>query len=224
MSDHVIEDVIERSVRLLDAMEGELDRRSIYWNLYQFLEEFDTGFTNFRVVDLLVKHRYTYAFKPEQHPDFERLAAFFAGLTEPTLVLENPDARHDESTNPVAGYFRDGTLYCDVGSSLWHRFVEQGLLTGADAEPPKMLEMIDIARMLFEEAARREQIDLIAGWYPYLEQDLGPMSVTRLKKNPTVARVREIALRSGALEQVDYGVEPRDLLAAEGRRWWYGQD
>ena len=59
MSMHEIEELQEVSIRLLDRIEG-LDHRSMFKRLYDFDALFDTGFTHFRVMDILLKRRFYY--------------------------------------------------------------------------------------------------------------------------------------------------------------------
>jgi hypothetical protein len=207
MSDHLLDDLIERSVRFVDTMPGPPDRRSMDWNLYQFADEHDTNFTRMRVIDLLLEHRFAYAFPIAEHPDRAPHAAQLAQAGDVVMLNEHVDEPWDEDENPVAGYTRDGTLYCEVGSPLWHRFVATGKLVGADAEPPRLIELIDLAFLLFDQARQVGEVDFIASWYPYVQEDLGPQlkSLARAQRIPGAARLRQIAIDTGAVLRFDYG-------------------
>ena len=55
MSMHEFENVVEESIRVLDRSKSkELDFRSLFYTLYDFQSWWDTGFTGFRVVDILL--------------------------------------------------------------------------------------------------------------------------------------------------------------------------
>ncbi len=67
---HEFEDLVEQSVRCLEASERPgLDHRSLFKQLYAFQEQYDTGYTHGRVLDILEKHRFTYSFPVDAHPD-----------------------------------------------------------------------------------------------------------------------------------------------------------
>lgn len=78
MSMHEFEDLVEMSVNCLDQAgeHGSFEQRSLFWNLYQFQESWDTGFTHLRVIDTLLKHRFVYQFNIEQHPEYSAHKAF----------------------------------------------------------------------------------------------------------------------------------------------------
>ncbi len=164
MSMHEIEDLVESSVRIL-ATRSDLDLRSLYWQLYEYQNHWDTGFTNFRVMDLLLQARYTYRFEVNQHPDYAQYRDYFDGLTKFESIQVKPTeppgktvfdpAKGWVSPNPMAGYVRPPYLYCDVGSPLWARFVELGVLTGADAVPPDAsMSIVETALEVMRQAER----------------------------------------------------------------------
>ena len=184
MSMHEIEALIEDSVRMLDASSVALplDLRSMFWQLYEYQYQFDTGLTEFRVRDLLVKHRYFYRFECAQHPDYERYRDFFDNLKPGTVDSIGSDpsrpicSRHQDrktkewiEANPLAGYVQAPHLYCEVGSLLWKRFVALGVLTGQDAQPadPKV-RLMDTVLAVVSAAEQAHDVDLIALWHVVL--------------------------------------------------------
>jgi hypothetical protein len=155
---HEFEDLVEESVRVLDksVLNGQMDLRTFFWRLYEFQACWDTGFTHFRVIDILLKHRFVYRFELNQHPDYSHYQHYFDNLKEFTFIKLVPDQPWHEKTNPAAGYYKPPFLYCDAGSPLWKRFVESGLLSGQDAVPPnKEISLIEVAKETVAEAERQ---------------------------------------------------------------------
>ena len=69
MSMHEFEDVVEGSIRLLTTSHRSIeDLRCCYATLYHFQEEWDTGYTHFRVMDLLLSARYVYRIPVSEYP------------------------------------------------------------------------------------------------------------------------------------------------------------
>ena len=62
MSIHELEYLVEDTIKVLDSCitDETLDLRSIFHQLYEWQGAWDTGFTNFQVIDILIKHRYSY--------------------------------------------------------------------------------------------------------------------------------------------------------------------
>lgn len=177
MSMHEFEDLVEEAVRVLSASD-QLDLRSMFWQLYDFQNHWDTGFTHFRVMDLLLQHRFVYRFDFQQNPDYEQYRDYFDGLKDKdfTFIHVKPlephgasffdDKRGWQLPNPVAGYYRPPHLYFDAGSPMWRRFVEAGLLTGKDALPPdENVTFIDTAKAVVEAAEKQGNIPFIAACY-----------------------------------------------------------
>ncbi len=81
MSIHEYEAVVEQSVRTL-SRSGRPDRRDLYKCLYDFQAEFDTGYTHFRVMDLLLDARSVYRFTMDEHPHYDRYRDAGAGSTD----------------------------------------------------------------------------------------------------------------------------------------------
>ncbi len=211
MSMHEIEDLVESSVRIL-AARTDLDLRSLYWQLYEYQNHWDTGFTNFRVMDLLLQARYTYRFDLNQHPDYAQYRDYFDGLsgfaviniqpTEPSGKAVFEPGRGWVVPNPLAGYTRPPYLYCDVGSPLWARFVELGVLTGADAVPPDAsMSIVEAALEVMRQAERDGDVVLIYGWYALLSVHLASfVDLESLQASAALAEILDIARRTDAFE------------------------
>ncbi|SHM91071.1 Tetratricopeptide repeat-containing protein [Chitinophaga jiangningensis] len=198
MAMHEIETLVETSILCLDNSQDELaDYRSLIFNLYQLQDSFDTGFTHFRVMDILIKHRYVYTFPITAHPAYLEHTAFFDGLAASqkfSFIYANPAKEWDATANPVAGYanYDHATgkyiLYCDAGSLLWSAMVAAGTITGKDALAPEPMGFFHLALTITEFAAAQQDKDLLGLWYlllPYMvmqaEQDGIPIQTKDLE-------------------------------------------
>ena len=188
MSMHEFEDLVEESIRILAAsdLRDQLDVRSACWWLYDFQNHWDTGFTHFRVMDILLDCHFAYRFALTQHPDYERERAYFdslkdfaflhASLTQPAGKSRFDPVIGWTTENPFVGYYNPPYLYCDAGSRLWARFVESGTLIGRDALPPDADMGITGAVLAVARAAEQQKnLRLIGDWYAYLALQLASL-------------------------------------------------
>src|SRR5262249_49175477 len=58
-----------------------------------------------------------------------------------------------------------GQLYCDVSSEMWARLSELGRFSGADREPPKPIDIVDIVGTVVSSALAEGNKQLAAWWY-----------------------------------------------------------
>ncbi len=172
MSDHEIEDLVEESIRLLDASFLHRDDRLRDWfaALFRFQREFDCSFMHFRVMDILMRRRFTYRFSLDQHPDYAERRPYFEALD--SFVFLSGEERdlagedYDDMENPGEdqGYVEPPYLFCDAGSSLWRRMVEAGHLTGQDAVQPRPVSLDEVVSTVTQAAERGDGHELIAMW------------------------------------------------------------
>src|SRR5262249_57598766 len=118
MSMHEIEELQEVSIRLLDRIEG-LDHRSMFKRLYDFDALFDTGFTHFRVMDILLKRRFYYRMALEDHPDYAQFKDALEGIRKEDFspIARDPSTKYT-ATNPVLAYCTERQLYCQPASDI----------------------------------------------------------------------------------------------------------
>lgn len=235
MSMHEVESWVELSVYCLDESPEEgLDRRSLFYNLYRVQQQFDTGFTHFRVMDTLIKHRFVYTFPISAHPAYEAHKAWFDALEASkkfSFIYEQPTAEWDAETNPVAGYanYDHNTnryiLYCDAGSLLWTDLVDNGTLTGKDAIAPEEIDVFTMSHEIAELAGEQKNTRLLASYYqlmPYIvmnaEQMNEPINYKALES------ILELVLANDAIDADT--LPPSDELPIGGElgkfcEWWY---
>ncbi len=232
---HEIESLVELSVYSLhESKDEELDRRSLFYNLYQLQQQFDTGFTHFRVMDILIQHRFVYTFPVTAHPAYAQHAAYFDALAAGgkfSFIYTDPEKEWDAATNPVAGYANydhpsaSYILYCDAGSPLWEALVAKGTLTGNDAVAPEVTDVFTLAYEVAETAAEQENKDLLNSWYqllPYMVMQAEQEGTTINYK--ALESILELVVSKDAIS--GEGLPPADELPVGGElgkfcAWWY---
>ncbi|MBI1256466.1 MAG: hypothetical protein GC204_03255 [Chloroflexi bacterium] len=229
MSMHEYEDLIEMSVRVLDACDsaGSADTRSMFYHLYEFQAMWDTGFTHFRVMDILIRHRFVYRMAMTDHPDYAQYQDVLDRIVETTRQANashnfsflrvdpgreldsaalNQMTRQERSdwyqSNPVAGYYRYPYLYADAASPLWKRLVDTGQLTGADAElPDPQMSLIEIADRVVCCAEQQQQFEVMTLWYALLPSYLVFNDEVRQAVTPALESLITVIARSDALNR-----------------------
>lgn len=224
MSMHEFEDLVEWSVRVLDACDdAPADLRSMFHHLYQFQAMFDTGFTHMRVIDTLVKHRFVYRMDMSQHPDYAKYQAKLDAIAEYSRTAsssmafqwiridppreENRDMSREERytfyrSNPIAGFYRYPYLYAEAGSPLWQRMVDTGTLTGADALPPNPdLKLVDIVDAVVRCAEKQENFEVILLWYTLLTQYYASLDSAERVVTPALESMIATVNRSDAMKR-----------------------
>ncbi|CAL1519858.1 tetratricopeptide repeat protein [Chitinophaga sp. MM2321] len=235
MGMHEIESLVELSINCLDnSPNEEIDRRSLFYNLYKLQGQFDTGFTHFRVMDTLIKHHFVYTFPIAAHPAYLLHKAFFDALETSkkfSFIYIKPEEQWDAESNPVAGYAnfdfptQKYILYCDAGSPLWQELVNNHTLQGSDAEAPEPTDTFSLAHEVAEEAGRQKDKDLLGSWYqliPYMvmqaEQEGEAINYKALEA------ILDLVLANDAIKEE--GLPPADELPEGGElgkfcAWWY---
>ncbi|MBV1850638.1 hypothetical protein [Catellatospora tritici] len=237
MSEHYLEDLVCESILVLDSRHPEPDDRLRSWfaALYACQRAHDCSHTQGRVLDVLLRRGHTYRFPIQDHPDYLRRRTFFDGLTRFRSLRE-----FDEDADDFAGYadeLEDGYvdppwLYCEVGTALWQRMVDEGRLHGTDAAAPGRTALIDAVAAVAAAAEQDGAVELIAMWHGLGFSALvggTPLTVDDLADIPGVVRLREIVRRSGAMSvPLPDGYRPSedelDLLDDERESWWYSVD
>lgn len=232
MSMHEFEDLVEASVRTLarSTRHSRNELRALYWNLYEFEALWDTGFTQFRVLDLLMAAHYTYRFDLSEHPYYQRFADFFQGLNTFSFLNVHPKEKWNAEKNPVAGYCEPPYLYCDVNSPLWYHFVQQGVLTGEDALFVERQDPLDLASTVVEDAFIQQNFGLIAEWYtllaPYLLSTFDEKDINKLMALPSLTHIKQRFYQTEAhnVQLCDYGFLRRpipDEVDSALLSWWF---
>ena len=230
MSDRAIETAVELAILYLGRHpDFKLDRRSTIHSLYSFQERFDTQFTHFRLMEVLLSQKYAYRFEVGDHPSYDRCKGFFERDDSFYFVPNDPCAPDGSE----AGYVDEGALYCDAGSDLWREFVAKGVLQGDDARAPELIPIGKVVQALLESVPPDEH-DLIGYWYKVwleelLSNQIAPGQISKLQKSKKLSSIRALVQKSKAL-QVE--VSHRERTDLEGDypefdefiSWWFDLD
>ncbi|MEV0032399.1 hypothetical protein [Nocardia sp. NPDC050793] len=235
MSEHMIEDLVEGSIRALHARAPVGDRcvRDWFSVLYRFQETHDCSFTHFRVMDVLLERGFTYRFALTEHPEYPQRRAFFDGLAEFTALSEAghpPDAEDWDDFDDWLdqGYVDPPHLYCDAGTALWRRMAETGKLDGHDAEPLPGTPLAEVVHEVALAAEDAGDIELIALWHAQgIDAFLGVAGIADARRMRAVRAFRDIALRTGAITfDLPHGYRPPPEFYEDDplESWWAGAD
>ncbi|MBZ4192607.1 hypothetical protein [Niabella beijingensis] len=203
MSMHEIEDLIEDTTYLTDRASGyDLNtRRDILYNLYELMALFDTSYTHFRVIGILLKYRFVYQIPLANYPQL--------GITDAQLPSAGESGWvHDGDT--TIGYAvntnGDVQLYGDAGDVLWARLCSLQLLPEADRQMPQKMSAVKLATTIMLEAEEQQDLTLLGKWYNFFtnavfNKDFGetegvPATFNRLLTDDDYTRLRNIALRN----------------------------
>ncbi|MEV6386533.1 hypothetical protein [Nocardia xishanensis] len=235
MSEHMIEDLVEGSIRALHTRAPAGDRRVRDWFavLYRFQDTRDCSFTHFRVMEVLRERGFTYRFSLADHPEYGQRREFFDGLAEFTALPEAdhpPDSEdwHDFDDWLDQGYVDPPHLYCDAGTALWRRMIETGKLDGQDAEPLPGTPLAEVVHEVALAAEAAADIELIALWHAQgIGAFLGVAGIADERRMRAVRAFRDIALRTGAIsfDLPDVYRPPPEFYEDDPlESWWAGAD
>ncbi len=159
MSQHSIENLIEDSVYLINKSDlSASEKRNSIVNLYRFQAQFDTGYTHFRCIDILLKNKATYRIPLTEHPDYSNHTSFFDNLDGYWLPADV------SKPNDTSVFFNedDQHLYFDAGTALWQRLKAQGRIH--DVTPASWDNAL-LVHNLLELAAKTNHADVFSQWY-----------------------------------------------------------
>jgi hypothetical protein len=182
MSMHEIEDMVEGAIRVLDLHDEENKTlRDAIHALYKFQHQYDCGFTHGRVFSLLLKHRFTYQFKLNVHPEYSKNSAAFekAAKAKPTeLLFVSSEILHKDNVAGRStvgnenGYVTAGELCADLNTPLWRTLVKAGKLHGPDAKAAKDIKLLTLTTRVVKAAVAAKDAELVAMWF-----NLGPQAL-----------------------------------------------
>jgi hypothetical protein len=214
MSMHEFEDLVEQSIRLLATTERPIEElRSRYATLYDFQNEWDTGYTHFRVIDLLLAAHFVYRVPFADYPHQAE------GTSVKDGWIELPG--HDQAT-----YCKAQLLYIDAGSPAWTCLVEAGRLRGVDAIAPSKIDLFELALDLCLLAEQQEQRSLVGMWYRLLAAHAVVNELEGVQELVALIELRALVKRTGALAiEMEYGClrTPTEENQAEMPllHWWF---
>ncbi len=202
MSQHTIENLIEDTVYLIDdaALPG-IDKRDCFRKLYRIQAFYDTGYTHFRVMDILLKHGFVHRIPLEAHPDYAQRKTDLERFEAPGW-LETDAGQVYVDLDGNQRY-----LYVEAGDPLWERLCASGRLSTIECRPLPDIGIPKVLRITLEEAERQGAKHLLNDWYGLLvngyvervfdESDGFPRTFEGLLSNDDFRAIRQIAQRNG---------------------------
>lgn len=166
MGMYEIEGVVIDSVSCIDNNKDLKlqDKRNIIHSLYEFQKMFDTGYTYFRVYDILKKYHYLISIPIDKHPDYEELKPRIEEAkrnNETWFWLDNEslikDIGKEDNGKPL--------FHIVVGSSIWKKLVDSGVIEGEEKQGVTQLPWLDMVDIVVCSAKEQKNTDLSAQWY-----------------------------------------------------------
>lgn len=191
MSMYQIEDLVEYSIRqLLSASTDRQQLRSDIHYLYEFQNQFDCSFTNFRLLSGLLDCGYILLLDPQEHPLYATKREEFEQMMQRNF---------DYTPGPEGGYWC-GTvenaenekvtlnkMCCDYGSPLWQQLVSKDRLSGEAATPLSPLNPYKLVLRIIRGLSPEEDPYLFTNWYSFfpmlLQMDVRQAEATEEVKN-----------------------------------------
>ena len=174
MSMHEIEGLVEDSVLLVSkSTKPQGVKRDILYNLYRFQEMFDTSYTHFRVIAILLDLKFVYRIPINQHPDYNQQITYFNNLDfEKTNWLSAEIGKKSELVYALKepdGIF----LYADTGSKFWQRLCKVEIIPKTEQQAPEKIKTICLIWQLLEEANLQDNLQLVRDWYAFMINTIG---------------------------------------------------
>jgi hypothetical protein len=236
MGMHEFEDLADGLIIALDNTKSK-DLRSMYATISNFVATWDASLQHFHVLEQLLRHRFTYAFPIEDHPDYATNKIYFDNLHGYENICRNTTEEWDEENNPEVGIYcnpteewgdyetnipkeliNKGMLYFDAGGELWQRFVAAGKLTGKDAEAPTTIPLEEI---IYTALKHEEDPQLLATCYALMPSYAITKDPNELIQNDTIRKIRDLVTSANAFHFESNYPEMEDPGMAAFINWWY---
>ncbi|MFD2288581.1 hypothetical protein GJU39_10850 [Pedobacter petrophilus] len=206
---HEIEDLVEETTYLVDRSSNDelITKRDLLFNLYRLEAFFDTSYTHFRVMDILLRNRFVYQIPIAKYPQL--------GITDEQLPTDDDGDWVYAQDEKEMCYAQSGNgvmyLYCDAGDWFWKRLCELDILPKADHKSPQQLSMLQLVKVMMLEAERQHRNDLLKQWYNLLangilegdfaEDEGVPGTFEGFSQDEDFTEIRDIALRNQLMKQ-----------------------
>ncbi len=198
MAEHTIEDLVEDTVLLIDQASWSASlKRDYLASAFNIQRYFDTGYTHFRVMDILLKYGFVYRISLDRHADFATIKNVEDGWIKSEHTGEPSYAKHE-----------DGQiyLYIDAGDQNWQRLCEEQQLHGPACVAPSIVKVHEFLAEILEEAERKNQYELLLRWYAFFvyeflqeafpENDPAENNFINIVGSLPMLSIREIAERN----------------------------
>lgn len=160
MAEHAIENLVEETVYLIDSADmPNVIKRDYLAAIYRVQNLYDTGYTHFRVIDILLKYKFVYRIPSSDYPGYAEKPGAATGWME------------DEASGELAYAEVEGEqtyLYIDAGSISWEKLCSERVLSGTDSTPVIAIPLPQLVNDLVQEAEKQNQQTLLTQWYGLL--------------------------------------------------------
>ena len=199
MSMHEIEGLVEDSVRQIASPSN----RHLVYQLYQFQATYDTGYTHFRVKELLIEIGYLHYLPIQKLPGYQtghpEIEAFVKKLEKSKSGWLSWTGAH------YYGQLQDDgqtIIYFDYGSPLWTEAVQANLIDEPKATTPPSLDELSLAAQMMKAALEKGNTALVCQWYAmitnaHIEWDIANNDFLVLAADERVLAVKAMAIQAG---------------------------
>lgn len=159
MSMWEIEALMENTVRLFDKSEStSSEKRNLIWNTYNLQNQFDCSFTQFRLIEILIKNQYVQQYGIDEFPITKEYPLFFNELLNKEFewILKNPTEKWSDENLEIAYWEKKSNrIYVDFGSKYY---------SINPTEVAVEIEPLDFGMMVIEESYKQNDKSNIYDW------------------------------------------------------------
>mgnify|MGYP002652251984 CR=1 FL=1 len=149
MSMHEIEDLIESTIRTIDTLDiPSSEKRQLFANCYRAQAYFDTSYTHFRLMDILLKNDYMQTFRIHNFPLAKQYPEYYQALKAQDFeyIFEHPVNDQDdiEMLNEIVAVWDRDTdfIYVEFGTPYYALHSEAVVYEKALAAAKKIILLI----------------------------------------------------------------------------------
>lgn len=181
MSMWEIESLIEESVKLIDNSEFVAsEKRNLIWNTYQIQKTYDCSFTQFRVMDILIKNEYVQEYTLESFPLTQKYPQYFKEITQKGFewISRRPTEEWAEDNDSIAYWHQESNrIFVDFGTEYYTLHPEEKSIE---------YDVLAFAKLIIKEGGEQNNRSIVYNWTAFAFFHLLPeyttKSVEELKK------------------------------------------
>lgn len=202
MSMHEIEGLAEDSIRFIDSLTKitQQQKRTFFFNIYNWQSIFDTSYTHFRVKELLEKQRFLFTLSLTDFQKFRPLE------TNELLKIEQESyawVKGPNSAEIIYADWNNGTplFYFEYGSSTWSYLIEKQYLQ--DDSPVETWDTIELTHRMVNLALEADKKTLAYEWYAAFVNSINeeyinyPSSFKSFISNSLLTELKESVFEAG---------------------------
>ena len=197
MSMYEIEDLMEKTVRLIDKSDFKPnEKRNFIWNTYDLQNQFDCSFTHFRLMDILIKNEYVQLYDVEDFPLAKAYPDYFAELPnkEFDYINKNPLEEWSETNQEIAYWDREyNKIFADFGSEFY---------TINENDICQKYEPFDFGLFVIKEGRKQNTKSIVYHWTSFMVIYL--LSWFRPKNSTNELKARYFSEIKKIFHQFDY--------------------